>query len=62
MEVNYGKYQTEYNIYSTPICIPKNSFSHEYSLKENTFHPQNNSPPNSWSKRLLNRFDNYYGY
>lgn len=62
MESYSRKYQTEYNTISNPICIPKSAYYPEYSLKENAFNPSNNSPPNSWSKRLINRFDNYYGY
>ena len=62
MDISISNYKTELNIISSPISIPGHRNSHEYSLKENAFNPSNNSPPNSWSKRLLNRFDNYYGY
>ena len=62
MEISFGKYKSEYNTITRPITIPSNSSCHEYSLKENAFNPSKNSPPNSWSKRLINRFDNYYGY
>ena len=30
-----------------------------YSLKENFFDPNKSSPPNFWSNRLLDRFQNY---
>jgi hypothetical protein len=62
MEVSIRNYKTEIKSISTPISIPRSPNSHEYSLKESAFNPSKNSPPNSWSKRLLNRFDNYYGY
>ena len=48
------------------IPIPKKNmnseiYNEQYDLKTNCFDPDKNSPPNSWTSRLLERIENYSG-
>jgi hypothetical protein len=48
------------------IPIPKKKvvseiYNEQYDLKTNCFDPDKNSPPNSWTSRLLERIENYSG-
>jgi len=48
------------------IQIPKKKvvseiYNEQYDLKTNCFDPDKNSPPNSWTSRLLERIENYSG-
>ena len=49
------------------IPIPKKKvvseiYNEQYDLKTNCFDPDKNSPPNSWTSRLLERIENYSGH
>ena len=51
---------------SRAIPIPKKKvvseiYNEQYDLKTNCFDPDKNSPPNSWTSRLLERIENYSG-
>ena len=48
------------------IPIPKKKvvseiYNEQYDLKTICFDPDKNSPPNSWTSRLLERIENYSG-
>jgi hypothetical protein len=48
---------------SNPIEIKKNiSQGSQYGLTESNFDPNKNSPPNSWTRRLNTRIDNYCSF
>ena len=51
---------------TSAIPIPKKKvvseiYNEQYDLKTNCFDPDKNSPPNSWTSRLLERIENYSG-
>tara|TARA_B100001540_G_C15740548_1_gene612050 strand:+ start:277 stop:477 length:201 start_codon:yes stop_codon:yes gene_type:complete len=41
-----------------PMAIPKKEES-EFDITINNFNPNKNSPPNSWTNRLMNRLEPY---
>ena len=54
------KIQNIYYERSSPIEIKKkNPQGSQYGLTESNFDPNKNSPPNSWTRRLNTRIDNY---
>ena len=51
---------------TSAIPIPKKKvvseiYNEQYDLKTNCFDPDKNSPPNSWTSRLLEIIENYSG-
>ena len=50
---------SEYISLNNDINIHLKDNNIPYSLKENFFDPNKSSPPNFWSNRLLDRFQNY---
>ena len=57
------KIQNIYYERSNPIEIKKNvSQKSQYGLTESNFDPNKNSPPNSWTRRLNTRIDNYCSF
>ena len=57
---------SSFNSYSIPIPIQKsptnqvNSFSDTYILKQNSFDPMKNSPPNEFMSKLKSRMNTFY--
>lgn len=58
-KVNRNIYNNEYVSLNDNNTIQTNYSNNPYSLKENFFDPNKSSPPNFWSNRLLDRFQNY---